>query len=354
MVAPNPFSIQASTEADELGEHGLPRRHFKTDGEHRFNNETYRRIGYYANVGISLASIFAVERTHVGQRFITALGRGLKKLHVPGDAEQLARKSFFLTGGFAVVPFMKWREDDKVALVKQYNREIYGPKADRDPTIMQSEYELEQAPKQSWASIISGRLIALVPFYITVGLMWEKGSALGKALGGWGIDRPISNLSRDLGKLWASSGKYFDHLHEVAGIRKVYHGALSGVGKLVRLVPEDKAAVAQIEAMEQLSPGAVKSMKDGKHDPNHAVVPYYFISEAITSAMVAWGIFLITRVTGPFFDRKPRPVAQQAAQMQPDAVQQDVPSPAVHGTTVLTAHHQGKLQDAPQIAAAIS
>ena len=296
------------TDAQEQAKaHGKTRAraHFKTAGEKRFDWLAYTGIGYYLNVALSLGAVYWAERTHTGQKFIQSLGQGFEKLGVNRKtAEFLGRRSFFLTGGFAVMPIIKGMEDAKVGMVERDNRKIYGEQVETDPTIRQSERELERAPKQTWGSLISGRLLALAPFYATVGLLWNKDSLLGKATNGWGIDRPISNASRDIGKLLASSGKHFDG-HEATGITKIYHDGLSLVGKLLRFLPEDKKALNAIKEAEHHSPGAVISESNKlPHDPNHSTIPYYFISEAITSAMVAWAMYAITRVTGKAIGKK--------------------------------------------------
>jgi hypothetical protein len=321
----------------------VERKHFKTEGEHKFNWETYTRIGYFANVAGSLAAVFWAERTPSGQAFIRSIGRGFEKLGTQREkAEFFARKSFFLAGGFAVIPVMKWLEDHKAERVKKYNREIYGDKADTDPLIVQSEREVEQAPRQGWASILTGRGLALLPFYGTTMLLWSSTSLLsrmtnpelamlGKAgrramqhdnpeafaklsMKGWFFDKPLARLTRDIGKLTASGGKYFDTVSETMGLEKLYHGILRVAGKPMRLFPESKTTVQQIEHMETISPGSIQSVKQGAHDPIHAVMPYYFISEAITSAIVAWGLYLITRVTGPIFDKKPHEATEPVPQ----------------------------------------
>lgn len=315
--------------------------HFKSAGERKFNWQTYTGLGYLANVGLSLGAVYWAERMKSGQWFIGKVAQGFEKLGVQSEKTKfVARKTFFLFGGFAVIPFMKALEDNRTELVKKYNREIYGPGADTDPLIQQSERELEASPRQGWASIITGRALALLPFYGTIMLLWNRTSilsqltnpklaALGKAeiaardmkggvefaeltSKGWYFDNPLSHLSRDVGKLISSKGKYFDNTQS-DGIAKVYHGALSLIGKPMRLLPESQKAVASIEEMERLSPGAIQSVKEGKHDPIQAVLPYYAISEAITSAMVAWGLFVITRITGPFFDKKPHGSASAAS-----------------------------------------
>ena len=360
-------------------------RHDKTAGEEKFNWRTYTGVGYFANVGISLASVYWAERTQGGQKFIRGIGDLFGKMGADeGWAKFLGRKSFFLAGGFAVIPVMKWLEDHKVDLVKKYNREIYGEHIGDDPAIAQSEHELEVAPKQSWASFISGRFLALVPFYATVGLLWDRESVLGIATNpelrsmtrdarklmadkeperyaqiaakGWYFDRPISHFSRDLGKLISSRGTYFDAVEEGAGpVRKLYRGAMSLAGKLLRILPESPATLKEIEQAEAAAPGMIQSQVDGTHkaDPIHAVLPYYAISEAITSAMVAWGLYVITRVTGPFFDRKPH---EAPAQAETPALAAAAPEKPVDGnrpsTTITTRDTAEKLADAPALVTA--
>jgi len=364
---------------------GMQRKHFKTEGENRFNFETYTGIGYGANVLVSLAAVYWAERTTMGQALLKSLGHGFEKLgfrHETG--EFLGRKSFFLTGGFAVVPFMKWLEDDKFARVKKYNREIYGTQADTDPTIIQSEREVAEAPKQSWASICTGRILALIPFYATVGLLWDRTSKLGlmtnpqlnamgkeariamrthqpeayaqRASKGMYFDRPISSFSRDIGKLVSSRGTYFDTPQAGAeGLTKFYHGCMRALGKLLRFLPQNPTAITQIERMEAKSPGMMQSVKSGDYDPIQAALPYYAISEAITSAMVAWGLFVITRVTGPFFDKQPHeaPAGMQQANLRELHPVQAVAAshPAMPGTTIAASSVMAdKLQAQPAMA----
>lgn len=353
MKAPETLSAQTTPEREQLGAHGLPRKHFKTEGERKFDWQTYTGLGYFANVAISLAAVYWAERTHLGQRFIKGLGEGFAAIGLKRkDAEFLGRKSFFLAGGFAVMPFMKQLENGKVERVKEYNRAIYGAQADTDPTILQSERELEQAPRQTWASLVSGRLLALVPFYATVGLLWNRESVLSRvshpdwskvknlkgeinaieAGKGWYFDRPITNFSRDIGKLISSRGTYFDAVKEEAGgLAVLYHKTLSLVGKALRWVPENKQAVSEIEAAHAISPGSMLSERKGTHDPLRAVWPYYIISEAITSAMVAWGLFAITRTTAKVFDKNPHEASAPASEQHPETnAQQLLPQPAGH------------------------
>ena len=215
---------------------------------------------------------------------MASLVRGMESIGIPnknGWASYLAGKTFFLTGGFAVIPPMKWLEDRKVELVKKYNREMYyGAKADTDPVVIQSEKELEAAPKQNWASVISSRFLALIPFYFAYSVLWDHKSVLAKTTGFY-VDKPIIWASRKLGKVSAS-------------------------------VFGDKKALTHITQLEKTSPKELLSVWKPGADPMHSTGPYYFISEAITSAIVAVGIYVLTRVLGPIIGTKQPSTASNA------------------------------------------
>lgn len=338
-------------------------KHFKTEGEKKFDSHAYRFWGYYMNVLISLGAVWFVERTHQGQWVIDTIAKGVSKVGVKDTywTKYFARKSFFLAGGFAVIPPIKWLEDKKTEMVKQYNRQIYGDKADKDSQIIQSEKEVAEAPKQTWKSVMSARALALVPFYAGYALIWEPSGRLvrwtnpnlkglngkelrdfieknpAKASMGAFVDKPIAILSRDLGKLAAAGSRAFEHAPaEEKFISKCYRLVFKYVGKIFNILPKNEKAFNEIVHLDATSPAIISSVKkidpitkkavrDGSYDPAHSVYPYYFISESITSAMVAWGVYVITRITGPFFGKKKAessplaPVQKQPMDMPPVA-----------------------------------
>lgn len=317
-------------------------KHFKTEGEKKFDTHAYRFWGYYMNVLISLVAVWWVERTLKGQAFIRGFGEKIGAFGINKEwTEYFARKSFFLAGGFAVIPPIKWLENKKTELVKQYNRQIYGEKADSDPEIVQSEKEVAEAPKQTWKSVMSARLLALVPFYALYAFVWDANGWLvrwtnpnfknmsGKAIRdylktnpvessqGFYFDRPITWISRKLGKLFAS-------------------------------VTGQTGAVARIGALEKETPGIMRSVLKPGCDPVHSAYPYYFISEAITSAMVAWGVYVITRVTGPFFGRSREDKQQLAAQRRAEKQGKQAAAPQQAPSPVLDEKPPEKKQDMPK------
>ncbi len=311
-------------------------KHIRTEGEKKFDRLTYSTVGYVINALLSVVAVYAIERTHRGQQWMerfVAKAQGVLPLD-RRTSKMLATKSFFLTGGFAVLLPMKWLEDAKVRLVKKWDHAIYGEKAETDPQIVQSHRELEAAPKQTWASIFSSRVLALVPFYATVGLLWDRTSLLSRATNpalkenlarvsseaqeayfasnpeagrGWfdrlrnnslreargeAIDHYVSQHAKEAGK-----GTYFDR--PIAWVSRK-------IGTLASHITGDTVARTRIAEMEKNYPGMVKHDAHGSlnQDPNHSVVPYYFISESITSGMVAWGVYALTRVMAPIAGKK--------------------------------------------------
>jgi hypothetical protein len=97
----------------------------------------------------------------------------------------------------------------------------------------------------------------------------------------------------------------------------------------------NKQGLSKLEEMSTQFPGMIKECAHGsaQRDPMASAMPYYTISEAITSAMVARGVYLLSRVTAPFFD----------AGIKLDAAPQNV----IHH-----AEHQERVQPADALSAA--
>lgn len=288
------------------GKSGAARAHFVTEGERKFDKLTYTTIGYVINALASVGAVFWVERTHSGQnsmnRFVEWTKKQLPSVN-PERAKMLATKTFFLSGGFAVLMPMKMLEDRKSQLIEKWNKEIYGEAAATDPAIQQSQQELKAAPTQGWASIGSSRILALIPFYITTGLLWDRMSGLSRAtnqeLRALGTEGAKALEKSDPAKFSQIAGKglYFDR--PIAAVSRA-------AGKVWAKVAGDSAALAKLEEMETKYPGTIRSAKTatGDHDPHHSALPYYFVSEAITSGMVAWGVYALSRVLAPIMGKK--------------------------------------------------
>lgn len=308
-TAPSLPASDVSTSQNLFGSKAHEKNHFVTQGEKKFDRLTYTTVGYVINALLSVVAVWAVERTHGGQKWLNNFVEGVQKRFPkvnPETMDTVARKTFFLAGGFAVLAPMKWLEDAKVRLVKKWDRDAYGDAVDTDPKIIQSHKDLEAAPKQSWGSVFSSRVLALVPFYITIGALWTRESALAK----W-TNPELRAMSKDAVKTMKENdpAKFSQIASKGFYVDKFIDRASRGIGKLWAKVSKNEAALAKLEEMETHYPGTIRSAleKDGSHDPKHSTMPYYFISEAITSGMVAWGVYALTRVLGPLMGKKAAP-----------------------------------------------
>lgn len=329
--------------------------HFVSAGERKFDNRAYWGFGYVLNVALSIAAVFAVERTGGGRKFLDALGKLFGKIPglTPETAKAAASRTFFLTGGFGVLVPIKWMEDRKLELVKKWNREIYGDAADTDPAIIKSEQEIAEAPKQSWLSILGSRALALLPFYIVVGALWENGSRLSKITNSEyramdaGQRAAVDALPKagDAGISQHAQvmkhGVFFDRL---------VVGPSRWIGKLVAGLTGNKEAVERIGEMEAKFPSRFKESANGAaRDPNHSALPYYFICEAITSAIVARSVYLLTRVLGPILGKKQESAPRASAAPGPSEMPkvEELPKTEERPATQVAVHEAARLQ-APQ------
>lgn len=330
-----------------------PKGHVRTAGEKKFDRLTYTTIGYIINVLLSVGAVWWVERHPAGQKLMKNFVDGTKKRFSrwdPETAEMLATKSFFLTGGFAVLLPMKWMEDAKVPLVKKWDRQIYGDKVDTDPGILQSHHDLETAPKQSWASIMGSRILALIPFYATIYLLWDRKSPLSKS-----TNPELAKLSKpEMKVMQAEAPEAFSKL---ANKGFYFDKPISWVSRKLGIagaeIAKDAKTVETLKTLEKAHPGVIHGNTLNKpHDPMHSTMPYYFISEAITSGMVAWGVYALTRVLGPLVGKKQDVAPQGDAHVAiPTNVVAAAPA-VVPATAKAPAHPAAEIADAPAAHAA--
>jgi hypothetical protein len=287
--------------------------HFVTKGEHKFDRITYAAIGYGLNVALSLGAVYWVERTKRGQAFMNGFTKLVSKIpKMNADAAKFfASKSFFLTGGFAVLLPMKILEDNRVKLIKQWDREKYGDAVDTDPLIQHAHRALEAAPKQSWSSIISSRILALIPFYVAVWLPWSNKSPLAKATNSEYRAMDKAQRAATLAMEETNPKEFHRIMSQGVYIDRPIAWASRTLGKGIARLTGNGGAAARISQMDREFPGALREgpVASLNRDPNHSALPHYFISEAITSALVARGVYLLTRVMGPILGKEQQPVS---------------------------------------------
>ena len=101
--------------------------------------------------------------------------------------------AFAIIGGFLMVPFIKALEENKGKLVRFADRMIHGKKAETDPNMLQAHKEMDEAPKQSWGSLMNGRLTTVAAAYaVDTTINWENGLLARATRGKFGLQNGLS------------------------------------------------------------------------------------------------------------------------------------------------------------------
>lgn len=251
---------------------GAPR----TPGETAFDWATYGGVGWAANVGLSIGAIWAADRTHTGKRLLDGATQRLAGA-TGGDFARIRsqlRYTSLLTGGFAVLAPIKWLEDHKIEMVKAYDAR-YGDTSPEAQAQREAAYaRLENEPRQSWASVLGSRMLAMVPFYGFTGIAMKENQWLARVTDGqlYG-ERLITRAAR--------------------GIDAALHRT-------------DAAALAQLAEKNRLYPNqTVNDLARGVMERPTTALADYTITEATTSSMVAAFLYGFTRLSAPVLGHAP-------------------------------------------------
>jgi hypothetical protein len=165
-------------------------KRLKTYGEKKFNWYTYGGIALLGNEITSLGILHTIRREPNGTegiarnlytKFESAVGgiaKHFERFSKPGFLRYMGdyiggmkalghvpRLPYLLVatiGGMFMVPFVKMREDRKGDIVRQYDRDYYGARAESDPAIIAAHQEMDETPKQSWSSLWKGRITTVI------------------------------------------------------------------------------------------------------------------------------------------------------------------------------------------------
>lgn len=111
----------------------------------------------------------AVGKSYIGfDKFVQKLNKDRFAYFKPHGEDSVSRFTyiaFAIIGGFVMVPFIRALEDNKGKAVKFADRFIHGKKAETDPNMVEAHKEMEEAPKQTWESLLKGRLLTVGAAY---------------------------------------------------------------------------------------------------------------------------------------------------------------------------------------------
>lgn len=192
-------------------EHQKPERQ-KTEGEERFDWWIYGGIGWVVN---AIVSVFITDQLYNnktplidtkegkisikqwfqnGENWLKQQKWNVLEEKFPGFTKKAVFGGSLCIGGSLVVPVIKWFEDRKGKIVRKWDEEFYGPRANTDPDIVQAHKDMDNAPKQSWGSLLGARLTVVGIAFGMGPTIGDYNSVSGKALGNVPILKHFSSF----------------------------------------------------------------------------------------------------------------------------------------------------------------
>lgn len=273
----------------------------KTRGEHLFNWSVYGGIGWVVNAAISLVALDWMEYSPRGQKVAEGgkniIGGLLKPLGL-SEAKHTKYKNmgFFITtlysGGTLLVPVMKMFEDHKGWWVRLADRTLHGKAAETDPKLIEAHQEMDDAPKQSWGSMLKARAISL-PAGLGLGFLVGNHDAFStKIAEGSGFSK-FSSFDR----AGATIGRNYYEKHPP----KAGHKAWEEVAKLTGSNEQSQAVWKKaIDIAREQSPHTTAVGLD----PRRVRFGSSTVYELLLSSFVAAGFFFTSHAFASVRDKK--------------------------------------------------
>ena len=261
-----------------------------TEGEKKFNNLTYKWVGYFGVTGFSVFLTWLIKDSpfklfggkRLADHFDTLVKWSAKKIDPlnPTKHEDTFRSfwtigTLFFGGSVVSVLPVKWLEDSKVRLVKKFDREIYGEEAvANDPTIVNAHRLIESQPKQGWLSVIGSRITAFIATFATWITLGDNTRFLPKKLG-----TSIDTLGVQIGR-WA------DRIRSIGNPERIRN-----IQAAVKANMNDEKLGGELRELTKHNSNAPDSM--------FSRVASYIGMDGIYTVITSIGLFVSTRVLGP-------------------------------------------------------
>jgi hypothetical protein len=263
-----------------------------TKGESKFNSLTYKWVGYFGVTGFSVFLTWLIKDTKplsgYFQKAVKSLTNQFTGIHAQ-DAKKreglfnsiLTIGTLFTGGSIVSVLPIKWLEDNKLRLVKKFDRQIYGDEAvENDPQIVAAHKLLEAQPKQGWGSVIGSRATA---FLATLGTWFIIGRNDGKI---------AKTLGTSIDTLGVQFGRFADR------IRSFNH-------------PERIEKIHRAVKVNIADPKLSGELRDlTSHDSMFSRIFSYIGMDGLYTIVTSIGLFVSTRFLGPIFDKNKQPSGQ--------------------------------------------
>lgn len=194
----------ASIEATQFAGIGASKRQ-RSSGEKLFDLTTYGGLALVGNEVVSTYIVKQAEKPTSFGRFFEASSNLTKKIGPAGkmpytQSGRFNYINFAIIGGFTMVPFIKFLEDNKGKLVRFADRIMYGKEAETNPEMVRAHEEMDNAPKQTWGSLMKGRVLTVLAAWgVDASINWKDGWT-GRALKGTRFEG-VSSLEAMTGRV---------------------------------------------------------------------------------------------------------------------------------------------------------
>lgn len=178
----------------------------KTSGEHLFDLTTYGGFALVGNEVTATAIINQADKPNLIGRAYRACDEAFKKVGPEGKLPYIQKRmnyiNFAIIGGFTMVPFIKWLEDNKGKLVRFADGLLHSKRDNSTPEMVKAHAEMDDAPRQSWGSLMKGRVTTVVAAYAIDSTIGWDGGMLARAAKGTKYEKyasfdHLSNLAAD-------------------------------------------------------------------------------------------------------------------------------------------------------------
>ncbi|MCI5049113.1 MAG: hypothetical protein MRY32_02100 [Rickettsiales bacterium] len=144
--------------------------HKRSFGENMFDLGVYGGVGFAANAALSIAltyegvmkpnSRMATVMTHTRKAWETVI-KSIQKnpQKVQAWTDKMNEFLFLSSGGYILLVPMKWLEDNKEHLVEKLD-DMFGTGPENTTEELQEDLYFDSQPKQSYATLFGGRIIA--------------------------------------------------------------------------------------------------------------------------------------------------------------------------------------------------
>lgn len=145
----------------------------KTWGEHLFNASTYAGVTWIVNEGISTVFGNAIDPASATKattgRWNGKFNAAVDWMHANANPMKWERSTmnrgmrvlWLCMGGNLLVPVVKYLEDNKGSLVRRADKVLENRVGQDAVALERAHKEMDEAPKQSWGSLIKGRLVVM-------------------------------------------------------------------------------------------------------------------------------------------------------------------------------------------------